>query len=69
MLTIEFHNDSTGTEITGNYNYRVIINDKLIANGRVEGHQRKMGWVFLLIQFARDLSQKVIADNKEKLQL
>ena len=44
MLIITLHNDGTGDTKTGNYNYEVFINTRRIAKGRVEGHDRSLGW-------------------------
>lgn len=43
-LIVVFHNDSTGTEASANYNVTVYVNQRLIATERVEGHDRGHGW-------------------------
>jgi len=55
MLTLKIHNDSTGDEITGNYNYSVFVNYEKIAEGRVENHNRLSGWEGLIRQLAKEL--------------
>jgi hypothetical protein len=44
MLIITLHNDGTGDLLTGNYDYKVYINDRLLARGRVEDHPRDEGY-------------------------
>jgi hypothetical protein len=53
MLILTFHNDSTGVTIQGNYNVKVYVNEKVIYEGRVEGHDRRKGWVNLVRMFLR----------------
>jgi hypothetical protein len=48
MLIIKIHNDSTGTNESANYNYNGYINKRCIFSGRIEGHDRKQGWIKLL---------------------
>ena len=52
VLIITIHNDGTGTEEVGNYDYKVIINDKVIKEGKIEGHYREDGWRDLVMQVA-----------------
>jgi hypothetical protein len=54
MLTVEIINDGTGTNTEGNYDYRVLVNGKTIAEGRVEGHARIGGWAELLKKVSAD---------------
>lgn len=58
MLTITFHNDSTGDVRLGNYDYIVYINEVIIAEGRVERHQRNRGWRGLLRKLLKELDKK-----------
>ena len=53
MLEIKLVNDGTGDEIAGNYDYYVYVNEKLIARGRVENHNRLSGWEGLVSCLAR----------------
>jgi hypothetical protein len=53
MLRILIHNDLSGTEESANYDVDVLVNAKLIATHRVEGHNRKDGWVKLLKQLVK----------------
>lgn len=50
MLCIYFVNDGTGDVKTGNYDFKVFVNRKLIDEGRVEGHDRDLGWTALVGQ-------------------
>jgi hypothetical protein len=47
-LIIIFQNDGTGDEKIGNYNVKVMINELIITEGRVEGHLRESGWMGLV---------------------
>jgi len=40
MLIVTFLNDDTGDEIEGNYKWKVMINQKLLAEGTLKGHNR-----------------------------
>lgn len=51
MLRVQFINDGTGTKEVGNYDYKVFVNLKKIAEGRIEGHSRADGWQGLVLQF------------------
>jgi hypothetical protein len=53
MLIITFHNDSTGDEIEGNYDYSVYINREKISEGRIENHNRLSGWEGLVSLLAK----------------
>lgn len=48
MLIINITNDDTGDVKVGNYDYKVLINKKVIAKGRIENHDRKDRWPTLL---------------------
>jgi len=54
MLTIEFWPDMTDPPDApiGNYHYKVIIRQQIIAEGELRGHDRRMGWPSLLFDFA-----------------
>jgi hypothetical protein len=54
MLRIEIHNDGTGDAFTANYTYRVMVNARVIASGKIKGHKRGEGWL--------ELARKVNAD-------
>ena len=62
MLKIVFVNDGTGDEVVGNYDYRVFVNETLIADGRVEGHIRQTGWRGLITWMANRI-EKSESDN------
>lgn len=62
MLILKIHNDDTGDEATGNYDYRAYINSYLIASGRVEGHNRKAGAARLIALVAEDMQMKYLAE-------
>jgi hypothetical protein len=62
MLSIHIHNDGTGVNGNANYDYKVFINDEVIASGRVEGHRRSDGWANLLYRVYRvELAKKYAA--------
>lgn len=48
MLIIKIHNDGTGTDQIGNYDWTALINWKVIGQGRVENFERERGWQELL---------------------
>lgn len=58
MLIIRIHNDGTGDTATGNYDYSVSVNTRIIAEGRIEGHCRADGW--------KTLVQKLVDDDNNK---
>lgn len=58
MLRITFVNDRTGNLDWGNYNYTVSINAQAIQQGRIEGHNRKLGWEDLVYQLLIDILYK-----------
>jgi hypothetical protein len=52
MLTIRLRNDGTGSNDHANYDAVVRVNERVIWQGRVEGHDRDQGWPALLRQLA-----------------
>jgi hypothetical protein len=56
MLIITLHNDGTGDLHYGNYDYEVFVNQKKISSGRVENHNRKIGWEALVKDLAAQLA-------------
>ena len=58
MLTITFHNDGTGNVDIGSYDYKVFVNKDLIAQGRVEEHNRYTGWTGLVFQLSKQVCDK-----------
>lgn len=56
MLIIMFLNDGTGDEIEGNYKWKVMINQRTLAEGTIKGHNRLSGWEGLIKYFANALS-------------
>lgn len=48
MLLIKIVNDGTGDVRIGNYNYEVLVNEEVIAKGRIEAHDRSERWPSLL---------------------
>lgn len=48
MLILEIHNDGTGTESSANYDYRVRVNEQVIEQGHITGHDRREGWAALV---------------------
>jgi len=57
MLILKIHNDGTGDKLIGNYNYSVFINYDKIAEGRVENHNRLLGWEELIKKLAKELEE------------
>ena len=53
MLLVTFHNDGTGSEVWGNYNVVVYLNQKTLWTGRIEGHHRAEGWQELVNRLVR----------------
>lgn len=53
MLTINIHNDGSGTEDSSNYDFSVLVNGKEIDRGRVTGHNRADDWRTLVIRLLR----------------
>ena len=58
MLYVLFHNDSTGTDTIGNYEWSVYINSVMLASGKLKGHKRMSGWEGLVCKFAKSLKKK-----------
>ena len=53
MLVITFHNDGTGNEEIGNYNWEVYLNRKLLDRGELKNHNRSDGWKGLVKLFVK----------------
>ena len=64
MLTITFHNDGTGENGRGNYDYTVYVNKNKIAEGRLENHYRG-DWRRLVLDLADDLDKELIREDEE----
>ena len=58
MLQILIHNDGTGTEEFGNYDYKILINKTVMDSGRIEYYKRKNGWKELICILAEELALK-----------
>ena len=58
MLIITIHNDSSGDIKTGNYNYKVFINKELLEEGRIEKHNRSLGYQELISRVAKETKKK-----------
>ncbi|MHA2085777.1 MAG: hypothetical protein ACXABD_18695 [Candidatus Thorarchaeota archaeon] len=48
MLALFIQNDGSGNELIGNYKYKVMVNEEVIAEGVVLGHTRQWGWKALV---------------------
>ena len=59
-LILIFHNDSTGPDTAANYTVTVQVNSRVIAEGRVEGHDRSHSWPVLVQKFLDDAAWKDI---------
>jgi hypothetical protein len=55
MLKVLFLNDRTGGGITGNYLWKVMINEKVLATGTLKNHDRLSGWIGLVNYFSKAL--------------
>jgi len=53
MLTINIHNDGSGTEDSAHYDFSVLVNGKEIDCGRVTGHNRADDWRTLVMRLLR----------------
>jgi hypothetical protein len=60
MLQITFLNDGTGDEVVGNYHWKVMINDTVLAKGVLKDHNRLTGWEGLVHCFSSLLLNKKI---------
>jgi hypothetical protein len=58
MLKIVVVNDGTGKENIGNYQVVVSINNRLIEEWYVKGHDRSKGWRNLLLQIVKEMPEK-----------
>lgn len=58
MLTIEVHNNRTGTNENANYHYYVCVNGNEIARGSIMGHNRSNGWTSLISLIIEQQTQK-----------
>ena len=58
MLIIKLVNDGTGNAEIGNYDVTVTINMAVVWKGRVEGHDRRMGWPWLIRQLSYILTNE-----------
>jgi hypothetical protein len=67
MLLILVHNDGTGSEETGNYDYEVRINNEVIERGRIQGHNRKDGWRALIKEIANHQQTSPTDPNQETI--
>lgn len=52
MLIVTVHNDGQGPDSCASYEVVVRVNDQVIWEGKVGGHDRKDGWAVLLNQVA-----------------
>jgi hypothetical protein len=66
MLTIRFHNDGSGDDRVGNYDYTVDVNQHRVDIGRLEGHRRG-DWRRLIIQWANQLQDEMDEENAQEL--
>jgi hypothetical protein len=66
MLIVLVHNDSTGTEESANYNVEVRANYQTLFTTRIEGHNRKHGWVPLLAKIVAVASREEIEKGVTK---
>jgi hypothetical protein len=58
MLSVLFLNDSTGDFIEGNYKWKVMLNQVVLAEGIIKGHNRLSGWQGLVKYFAESVPSK-----------
>jgi hypothetical protein len=55
MLRIEFVNDGTGPDSAANYRVAVLVNGKVVDQGRVTDHYRESHWTVLLARTVQQL--------------
>lgn len=48
MLVVFAVNDGSGTQVKGNYDVTVRVNNKTIWSGKIKNHNREKGWQNLL---------------------
>lgn len=60
MLILLMHNDSTGTDAIGNYDWDLRINTTTLAHGRVEGFRRTQGAAKLVAKVSRQLLRQPV---------
>lgn len=64
MLIVKAHNDGTGQNGVGHYDVEVLITVEggrrleAIAKGRVEHHERVLGWRQLLMRIAQETPER-----------
>ena len=68
MLRLIIKNDSTGDMLTGNYDYTVLVNDLVLAEGRLENHNRADGWQTLIARIAGHEWMKMIEQNGKRIE-
>jgi len=57
-LYVDIINDGTGNNQIANYDYKILINDKIIESGRIEHYYRAKGAVQLVKEVALDADRK-----------
>lgn len=62
MLAVRIFNTNEGTNEHAHYRYTVHVNDKEIAHGSLDGHNRLYGWAALVIAIAERHLTKRAAD-------
>lgn len=68
MLTLQILNDTTGDNDTANYTYRVMVNTREVASGRVKGHRRADDW-WKLVRLVIEDGEAASAEDDEPAQL
>ena len=67
MLIIKLHNITGNTTGIADYTYGVFVNDRRIANGRIEGHRRADGWQQLVAMMLEDAEHQTIRRHLKEL--
>lgn len=57
MLVVALRNDGTGTNDDACYDVVVTLNEQVLYEGRVEGHDRDTGWRGLLTDLVQQSEQ------------
>ena len=57
-LYVDIINDGTGNDQIANYDYKILINDKIIESGRIEHYYRAKSAVQLVKEVALDADRK-----------
>jgi hypothetical protein len=66
VLSIHIHNNGTGTTELANYDFEVEVNGKVIADGQIQGHNRKEGWEKLVRMMLEESKKTQVSRERGK---